>query len=64
MYLSLPLKEILPADLIVRHRQHIIDFLEMEGITASPELGETQLPERAVKELLSELAHDMGQQDG
>ncbi len=56
------LDELLTPALLERHRQHIADFLEMEGIAPAAELGRTLIGERAVKELLEEIAHDADQQ--
>ncbi len=57
------LDEVLTPELLQRHHQHIVDFLEMEGIAPAAELGRTELSERAAKELLAEMAHDVEQQD-
>jgi hypothetical protein len=50
------LGEVLTAELLVTHAEHIRDFLALEGVHAAAELGETQLTERVLKELLEELA--------
>ena len=55
------LDEILTPALLAQHHQHIADFLEMEGITPAAELGQTEVGERAAKELLDEIAHDVEQ---
>ena len=55
------LDEILTPVLLAKHHQHIADFLEMEGITPAAELGQTEVGERAAKELLDEIAHDVEQ---
>lgn len=57
------LDEILTPHLLTEHRDHIADFLEMEGITPAQPLGRTRVHERAAKELLAELAHDLDQKD-
>lgn len=62
--MNVRLDEILTPDLLERHRQHIADFLTMEGITPAAELGGTEVSERAAKELLAEMAHDLDQQSG
>ncbi len=63
MQSSVYLDEILTAQLLADHREHIGDFLEMEGITPVDPLGRTPVHERAAKELLAELAHDLDQQN-
>ncbi|HEU5090099.1 MAG TPA: hypothetical protein VFT99_21740 [Roseiflexaceae bacterium] len=51
------LGEVLTAELLTRHDQHIRDFLAMEGIACdSDNLADTELNERMIKELLEELA--------
>jgi hypothetical protein len=50
------LNEVLTAALLAQHEQHIRDFLAMEGITPAPDIGDTILTERQIKELLEELA--------
>lgn len=57
MQTQVRLDEVLTPALLARHRQHILDFLALEGIDADPdELGATTLGERTIKELLEELA--------
>lgn len=52
------LAEILTPELLMKHDQHIRDFLAMEGISPAPDLGDTLLSDRQIKELLEELAGD------
>jgi hypothetical protein len=57
MALNMRLAEIIPAEMLEANREHIIDFLLMEGVTPDPDdLGATELGERKLKELLGELA--------
>jgi hypothetical protein len=57
MPLNVTLADVLPAELLARHREHILDFLAMEGITPNlHDLGATQVSDRQLKELLEELA--------
>lgn len=61
MIRRLRIRELLPDELIEANREHIIDFLLQEGIAPDPkDLGETEVPERELKQLLSEMADDMG----
>jgi hypothetical protein len=53
--MNVKLSEILPPALLLRHADHIRDYLELEGVTPAAELGETLLSERKLKELLEEL---------
>ena len=62
--MNVRLDEILTPALLERHRQHIADFLSMEGIAPAAELGSTEVNERTAKELLAEMAHDLDQQSG
>lgn len=50
------LAEVLTAELLAVHADHIRDFLALEGVAIAPVLGETVLTERVLKELLEELA--------
>ena len=50
------LAEILTPELLLKHDQHIRDFLAMEGISPATDLGDTLLSDRQIKELLEELA--------
>jgi hypothetical protein len=53
------LGEVLTAELLARHRQHIRDFLALEGIEAGDTaLADIELSERQIKELLEELAQE------
>ena len=54
--MNVRLNEILTPELLTEHAQHIRDFLLLEGIKPAPELGETLLSERLIKELIEELA--------
>jgi hypothetical protein len=57
MALQVKIAEVLTPELIERHRDHIVDFLHLEGVTPDPsDLGATVLSERLIKELLEELA--------
>lgn len=56
----LPLNEVLSAEILAAKAEHIRDFLLQEGIGADPnDLGRTEVSERQLKELLSELAQDV-----
>ncbi|HEY1013740.1 MAG TPA: hypothetical protein VGE07_13600 [Herpetosiphonaceae bacterium] len=57
--MKIHLDELLTPELLERHQQHIRDFLAMEGLEPAGALGRTLLEERAAKELLAELAHDL-----
>lgn len=59
--MNVQLNEILTAELLQTHAQHIRDYLEMEDIAAADDLGQTVVGERAAKELVAELAHDVDQ---
>ena len=62
MVLKVRLDEVVPPQMIEKHRQHIVDFLLQEGITTDTEdLGATEMSERQVKELLEELADESDQ---
>jgi hypothetical protein len=50
------LSEILTPELLLKHEQHIRDFLSMEGVSPATPLGDTLLSDRLIKELLEELA--------
>lgn len=54
--MNVQLNEILTPELLTEYAQHIRDFLLLEGIKPAPELGETLLSERLIKELIEELA--------
>lgn len=57
MTIYVRLAEVLTAELLAQHRDHILDFLHLEGIAPHPtDLGATVLSERQIKELLEELA--------
>ena len=58
--MNVKLSEILPPALLMRHADHIRDYLELEGVTPAAELGETLLSERKLKELLEELVEADG----
>ena len=58
--LKIRLDEVIPPPMFERHREHIRDFLEQEGIVPdSNDLAATQVNERQVKELLEELAENV-----
>ncbi|MFD3165979.1 hypothetical protein [Herpetosiphon sp. NSE202] len=61
MQVFVHLDELLTPALLQQHQRHIVDFLEMEGIAPEAEVGRTKVSERAAKELLAELAHDLDQ---
>ncbi len=51
------LDEVLTPELLAAHREHIGDFLLLEGVVAdADDLGATELSDRLIKELLEELA--------
>lgn len=57
MIMRVRLGEVLTAELIDRHRAHIQDYLDLEGISPDPnDLADTLLTDRQIKELLEELA--------
>ncbi|WP_029214744.1 hypothetical protein [Kallotenue papyrolyticum] len=57
MFPQVRLDEVLTPALLEEHREHIIAFLQQEGITVDPQQpGATLMSERQVKELLQELA--------
>lgn len=59
MLIKVRLSDVLPAAMLDEHREHILAFLEQEGIESDPnELGVTAMSERQIKELLEELASD------
>lgn len=61
MIVKVRLGEVVPPPMLERHRDHIRDFLEQEGITSDPnDLSATEMTERQVKELLEELADGQG----
>ena len=57
------LSELLTPELLTTHHQHIVDFLEMEGIVPAADLGDTDVSDRQAKELLAEMAHDVDQHE-
>ncbi len=57
MLIKVRLSEVLPPAMLVEHREHIVAFLEQEGITIdADDLGATAMNERQIKELLEEIA--------
>jgi arsenate reductase-like glutaredoxin family protein len=61
MFSKVRLDEVVTPAMLERHREHIVAFLEQEGITIDcDDLGATQLTDRQVKELLEELAEGVG----
>ena len=60
MIVKVRLGEVLPDAMQEANREHIIAFMEQEGIMIdSANLGATEMTERQVKELLEELAEDL-----
>lgn len=60
MIVKVQLGEVIPVQMQEAHREHIIAFLEQEGIPIDADnLGATEISERQVKELLEELAEDL-----
>lgn len=58
--LKVRLSEVIPPDMMERHRDHIRDFLLQEGISPDPDdLAATEVSERQFKELLGELAENV-----
>ena len=61
MIVKVRLAEVLSPQLLAENAEHIRDFLLQEGITPDPDdLGETVVTERQLKELMAELAADLG----
>lgn len=61
MFVTVQLNEVITPAMLERHREHILAFLEQEGIAIDrDELGATRLTDRQVKELLEELAEGIG----
>ena len=62
MQIKVRLSEVMPPAMLEEHREHIIAFLEQEGIDVNTDdLGATSMNERQIKELLAELATDLEQ---
>lgn len=62
MVVKVRLGEVIPAPMQEAHREHIIAFLEQEGIPIhADDLGATEISERQVKELLEELAEGINE---
>ena len=60
MFVKVRLNELMRPQMLEQHREHVIAFLEQEGIAFDPDrIGETEMSERQVKELMEELAHDL-----
>ncbi len=60
MVVKVRLGEVIPPQMQAAHREHIIAFLEQEGIAIDTQnLGATEMTERQVKELLEELVEDL-----
>lgn len=60
MVVRVQLAEVFTDELLVEKREHILTFLEQEGIAINPaDLGATEVSERQVKELVEELANDL-----
>jgi len=61
MIVKVPLGDVLSMKLLEEHADHIRDFLLQEGVTPDPnDLAQTVVTERQVKELMAELASDIG----
>jgi len=61
MIVKVPLGDVLSTKLLEEHADHIRDFLLQEGVTPDPnDLAQTVVTERQVKELMAELASDIG----
>ncbi len=57
MLIKVRLSEVMPPTMLAQHREHIVAFLEQEGINVDPhDLGATAMSERQIKELLEEIA--------
>jgi len=57
MLIKVRLSEVLPPAMLAEHREHIVAFLEQEGIAVdADDLGATAMNERQIKELLEEIA--------
>ncbi len=60
MALEVQLREVLSAQILADHREHIEDFLLQEGVVRNvADLGATTVTERQIKELLAELADNL-----
>jgi hypothetical protein len=60
MEVKVRLGEVIPPEMMEANREHIIDFLQQEGINTDPDnLEETEIRERQIKELLAELASNL-----
>ncbi len=61
MFAKVRLDDVITPAMLERHREHIVAFLEQEGIAIDrDDLGATQVTDRQVKELLEELAEGAG----
>jgi hypothetical protein len=57
MLIKVRLSDVMPPAMLAEHREHIIVFLEQEGIPIDPDdIGATAMNERQIKELLEEIA--------
>ncbi len=60
MEVKVRLGEVIPPEMMEANREHILDFLEQEGIDTDPDnLEATEMRERHIKELVAELASDL-----
>jgi hypothetical protein len=62
MLIKVRLSEVIPPAMLEEHRDHIVAFLEQEGVDVNPDdIGAAAMSERQIKELLAELAGDLDQ---
>jgi hypothetical protein len=62
MIIKVRLSEVIPPAMLEEHRDHIVAFLQQEGIDVDlNNVGATAMNERQIKELLAELAGDLEQ---
>ncbi len=62
MEVKVPVGEVIPPTMLEANREHIMAFMEQEGIEPDPhDLGATVMGERKIKELLQELADELKQ---
>ena len=60
MVVRVRLEEVLSPEIMATKDEHIRDFLLQEGVSPDPHaLGQTEVTERQLKELLAELADDL-----
>lgn len=57
MLIKVRLSDVLPPSMLAEHREHIVAFLDQEGIPRDEDdLGAAAMSERQIKELLEEIA--------